>query len=96
MSATRRVSSSARKTAAPGPSNRSRPMCEMSAMPTAERIGQVLLDDRRVLDRHGPAGEIDHPPAVGNVPVIERRFFQRSEVVGHGRFNWCYRGKTLF
>ena len=40
MSATRRVSSSARKTAAPGPSNRSRPMCEMSAMPTAERIAR--------------------------------------------------------
>ena len=40
MSATRRVSSSARNTAAPGPSKRSRPMWEMSAMPTAERIAR--------------------------------------------------------
>ena len=38
MSATRRVRSSARNTAAPGPSNRSRPMCEMSMMPAAVRV----------------------------------------------------------
>ena len=33
---------------------------------------QVFFDDRGVLDGHGPAGEVDHPPAVGNVPIIQR------------------------
>ncbi len=33
--------------------------------------GQVFFDNRRVLHGHRPAGEIDHPPAVGNMPVVE-------------------------
>ena len=32
--------------------------------------GQVFFDDRGVLHRHGPAGEVDHPPAVGNMPIV--------------------------
>ena len=34
--------------------------------------GQVFGGDRRVLDRHFPAGKVDHPPAVGDVPIEER------------------------
>ena len=33
--------------------------------------GAVLLDDRRVLDRHLPAGERDHPRAGGDVAVVQ-------------------------
>ena len=32
--------------------------------------GQMLFDDRGILHGHGPAGEVDHPPAVGNMPII--------------------------
>ncbi len=35
--------------------------------------GGMLFDDRRILHRHGPAGEIDHPCAVGDMPVKKRR-----------------------
>ncbi len=34
--------------------------------------GVVFLDDRSILHRHGPAGEIDHPSAVGHVPIKKR------------------------
>ena len=33
---------------------------------------RVLVDDRRILDRHGPACEIDHPCTVCHVPVKQR------------------------
>ena len=35
--------------------------------------GLVLVDDRPVLHGHRPAGEVDHPAAVGDVPVVQRR-----------------------
>ena len=38
--------------------------------PLADRL--VLLDDRRVLDGHRPAAELDEPAAVGLVPVVQR------------------------
>ena len=43
--------------------------------------GVVLLDDRGVLDRHRPAGEVDHSGAVGDVPIVKRR---PRRCVGHG------------
>ena len=61
-----------RKRAASGPKNRSRPMCEMSNSADRGAGGLVLGGDRRVLDRHLPAGEVDHPPAVCDVPIEER------------------------
>src|SRR5438128_6853465 len=33
----------------------------------------VFLHNARVLDRHVPAGEIDHARAVSDMPVVERR-----------------------
>jgi hypothetical protein len=33
----------------------------------------MLLGDRCVLDRHTPAGEIDHAAAVRDVPIVKRR-----------------------
>ena len=41
------------------------------ADPLADRA--MLLEDRRVLDRHPPAGELDHPGAEAGVPVGQRR-----------------------
>ena len=35
--------------------------------------GQVFFDDRGVLDRHGPAGEVDHPRPVAAMPGSKRR-----------------------
>ena len=35
--------------------------------------GLMLVDDRAVLDRHLPAGKVDHPTAVGHVPGIASR-----------------------
>ena len=32
--------------------------------------GQMFVDDRRVLERHCPAGEPDHAAAVGDMPLI--------------------------
>jgi hypothetical protein len=32
----------------------------------------VFFGDRRVLHRHRPAGEINHPSAVLNVPIMKR------------------------
>src|SRR5690606_37872561 len=34
---------------------------------------RVFVDDRRVLHRHRPAGEIDHPAAMRDAPVVESR-----------------------
>ena len=36
--------------------------------------GQMLLDDRRILDGHPPAGKVDHAAAVCNVPANQRCF----------------------
>ena len=52
----------------------------MSNSPAAVRTACVLLDDAGVLDRHVPAGEIDHAGAVGDVPVMQHRSLTR-----HGR-----------
>ena len=34
--------------------------------------GVVFVGDRRVLDWHAPAGEVDHAAAVCDVPIVER------------------------
>jgi hypothetical protein len=41
--------------------------------PGASPDGVMLVRDRRVLDRHVPAGEVDEPGAVGGVPIVEDR-----------------------
>ena len=57
----------------------------------ADRISGrvVFFGDRRVLHRHRPAGEIDHPAAVCDVPIVERRAelirWSSSSVVGSPR-----------
>ena len=82
MSATRRVSSSARKTAAPGPLEPQPAHVRNVGDAHGRAGGQVLVDDRRVLDRHGPAGKLDHAGAVGDMPIIQggvmKRCFHRG------------------
>ena len=43
--------------------------------------GAVLLEDGRVLDRHPPAGEVDHPGAEGLVSGRQRRLVGRARGV---------------
>ena len=47
--------------------------------------GLVLLDDGRVLHRHRPAAEVDHPAAVRPVPVEERGLQRRGGLGGRHR-----------
>ena len=65
--------------------------------------GRMFVDDRRILHRHGPAREIDHPRPVGHVPVKKRGSQQRGVHTGgsrvrvggflpEGRWSWNKQG----
>ena len=45
----------------------------MSKSPDAASDGLVLLDDRRVLNGHQPAAELDEPSPVTSVPLEKGR-----------------------
>jgi hypothetical protein len=43
----------------------------------------MLLDDARILDRHVPAGEIDHASAVSHVPIVERSAVRQDNLASN-------------
>ena len=61
--------------------------------PDALADGLVLLDDRRVLDGHRPAAELDEPAAVGLVPGVQRGLQER--LAGHRAVPWRPRERSF-